>query len=170
MKVNLHGKQVFERFRLYLTQCSHRIVLFSILAWIWRANGVLCFGPSTFVSLAFCLGLAASSLCDFVKLDADNIRRPAVGSVGFWCYVPGNSNSRYAYGSYLDSQLDSKFDMARSLGLTANIIGFCIWLIYLFAGCLRFPPTIFVAAGFLSMCACLFEGMLAWVTRFCVYM
>mmetsp|Transcript_10441 Transcript_10441/g.13817 ORF Transcript_10441/g.13817 Transcript_10441/m.13817 type:complete len:215 (+) Transcript_10441:119-763(+) len=129
------------------------------------ANGIACLGPSTFVSLAFCLGLVATASCSFVRLDDDNFLRVSridgagFGSVGFWCYRQVNSDSRYDYPSLVEDVWDDKFEAARALGMTANCLGFAIWLIYLCAGCMRFPPTVFLAVGCLCFLACLFEGL-----------
>ena len=118
-------------------------------------------GPSTFVSLAFCLGLIASALCDFVRLDEDNRDRKIflIESAGLWCHTSTIDGGRYEYSTIQENQvLDDTFDATRSLSLTANILGFVLWLLFLFAGCLKFPPAVFALASCLAMCATLFEG------------
>mmetsp|Transcript_27063 Transcript_27063/g.56683 ORF Transcript_27063/g.56683 Transcript_27063/m.56683 type:complete len:202 (-) Transcript_27063:224-829(-) len=133
------------------------------------SNGIACLGPSFFASLAFCLGLVASSLCNFVELDDDSALRGSpqfASSVGFWCYEQVGSGSRFEYGSFaFEDRWDDKFEVARSLGLTANIIGFVVWLIYLCAGCVPMPPAIFGSIGCLCWCACMFEGFKFWIFR-----
>ncbi|KAL7576921.1 hypothetical protein ACA910_006679 [Epithemia clementina (nom. ined.)] len=129
------------------------------------ANGILCFGPSLFVSAAFTLSLFSSSLCNFYEVDVSSSNIPIadnVQAIGFWCYEGINGN-RSQYPSNLD--LDSEFETARALGLTANIIGFIVFLVYLFAGCIPFPAKIFVLTGFLCMMACMFEGFKFWLGR-----
>mmetsp|Transcript_22784 Transcript_22784/g.49738 ORF Transcript_22784/g.49738 Transcript_22784/m.49738 type:complete len:223 (-) Transcript_22784:169-837(-) len=131
-------------------------------------NGIACLGPSLFASVAFCLGLVASSLCNFVELDSTNALQVNpiynVRSIGFWCYE-SESGSRYEYNDLYENRWDDKFEVARSLGLTANCIGFVVWLIYLCAGCIKMPSPVFASIGCLCMCACMFEGFKLWIFR-----
>ena len=129
----------------------------------FRANGILCFGPSLFVSAAFCLSLVSTSLCNFLKLDDDNFFRVpraqnvGVRAIGFWCFEDVGGSRREYSGSVMGN-LDDDFDVARGLGFTANIVGFLIWLIYLFASCIPFPPKIFLLTGLFCFITCMFEG------------
>ena len=139
---------------------SHSLLHSSFLSPVSK-NGLACLGPSTFVSLAFCLGLIASALCDFVRLDEDNRDRKIflIESAGLWCHTSTIDGGRYEYSTIQENQvLDDTFDATRSLSLTANILGFVLWLLFLFAGCLKFPPAVFALASCLAMCATLFEG------------
>eukprot|EP00339_Tiarina_fusa_P028471 CAMPEP_0117016610 /NCGR_PEP_ID=MMETSP0472-20121206/13082_1 /TAXON_ID=693140 ORGANISM="Tiarina fusus, Strain LIS" /NCGR_SAMPLE_ID=MMETSP0472 /ASSEMBLY_ACC=CAM_ASM_000603 /LENGTH=130 /DNA_ID=CAMNT_0004720735 /DNA_START=363 /DNA_END=755 /DNA_ORIENTATION=- len=61
--------------------------------------------------------------------------------------------------------LDSELERARRFGLTANVFGFCVWLIYLVAACRQFPPKVFIAAGLFCYIACFFEGFKFWILR-----
>lgn len=126
------------------------------------ANGILCFGPSFFVSAAWILSIASSTLCNFFQLDEDNERSNLFQSIGFWCYEVSGSGTRY---SYKDVDFDDNFQKARAFGTTANVLGFVVWLFYLFAACIRFPPTFFIFAGLLCMFTCLFEGLKFWMNK-----
>jgi hypothetical protein len=126
------------------------------------ASGILCFGPSMMASIAFILSIVANSKCDLVDLDEDNLlrllgigNRPEPDSVGLWCFEATNGN-RYDIS---DLDLGSKFDAARGLGITAVVLGFCIWLAYMFAACVRFPPKIFKLIGGLCILICMFQGL-----------
>ena len=129
-------------------------------------NGFLCFGPSAFISAAFCLSLFSSSLCNFVRLDDDNILRDTdfeFDKIGFWCFETTLNDNRYAMTEL--STLDTNLERARKFGITANVFGFCVWMIYLFASCRRLPPKVFIFAGFLCYLACFFEGFKFWILR-----
>jgi len=112
------------------------------------------------------MGLVASASCNFVKLDDDNILRlGGIDAIGFWCYEQVGSGSRYEYGDFLENRWDDSFEVARSLGLTANCIGFVVWLFYLLAACLPMPSPFFLGVGCLCMCACMFEGFKFWILQ-----
>jgi hypothetical protein len=111
-----------------------------------------------FVSIAYILSIVASSGCYLVDLDEDNdLRsvRPQPDSVGLWCYEATNGD-RYDI-SRLD--VDSKFDAARGLGTTTVVLGFCIWVAYMIAVCVRYPPKIFKLMGGLCILICMFQGL-----------
>lgn len=130
------------------------------------ANGILCCGPSIFVSAAFCLSIVSTSLCNFFELDIDNqFRKTAnVQAIGFWCWEGANGN-RYEYSGVLEAAQDQDFDYARAFGFTANIAGMVIWLIYLFAACIPFPSKVFMCTGMLCHIVCMFEGFKFWLKR-----
>jgi hypothetical protein len=111
-----------------------------------------------FVSIAYILSIVASSGCYLVDLDEDNdLRsvRPQPDSVGLWCYEATNGD-RYDI-SRLD--VDSKFDAARGLGTTTVVLGFCIWVAYMIAVCVRYPPKVFKLMGGLCILICMFQGL-----------
>jgi hypothetical protein len=115
-----------------------------------------------FAFIAFILSIVANSECDLVDLDEDNIlrllgigNRPEPDSVGLWCFEATNGH-RY---DITDSDLGSKVDAARALGTTSLVLGFCIWLVFMFAVCVRFPPKIFKLIGALCILICMFQGL-----------
>jgi hypothetical protein len=139
------------------------------------ASGIFCLGPAIFVSAAWILSLYATSVCDFVKLDEDNVLRDESfnpRAVGMWCYQRDTSEShyenRYTYPSWVEDN-DDELIRARAFSMTANACGFIAWVIYLFAACLQFPPPVFLVAGLACFLACFFEGMKFWLlkTDFC---
>jgi hypothetical protein len=96
-----------------------------------------------------------------VDLDEDSVLRranrlaPEPDSVGLWCYEATNG------GNYDISNLnvDSKYDAARGLGTTTLVLGFCIWISYLVAVCVRLGPGPFRVIGGLCILTCLFQGL-----------
>jgi len=154
--------RIFLSFLLLLRTRS-----FCILSGI-NANGICCFGPGFLVCCAFALSITASGLCNFVRLDDGNfLRLPeenyrGVESVGFWCYEQVGTGIRYSLGSL---PTGSELEKARAFGLTANIIGFVVWIIYLFMGCIPIPPMGIIAVGCLCELVCLFEGLKFWIFK-----
>jgi hypothetical protein len=109
-------------------------------------------------SLALILSLFANSRCYLVDIDEDSflrLVRPEPDSVGLWCFEATNG------GDYdiTNRDLGSKMDAARGLGTTALVLGFCIWIFYLVAVCVRFGPTPFKLIGGLCILTCLFQGL-----------
>ena len=134
----------------------------------FNANGACTFLPGLFVTAAFCLSLSASGLCNFAKLDDDNpftfpkAENAGVHSVGFWCFEQEGTGNRY---SLQNISLSDDLDRARAFGLTANILGFIAWLLYLFMTCVPFPPMVFAGMGFWCELVCLFEGLKFWIFK-----
>lgn len=130
------------------------------------SNSIDCLGPFFFSSLAFGLGLMSLRLCNFVSLNGSPaaIMPPFPTKAGFWCFEgPGKHNE--IKGSPLESHLDDEFKIARSLGLIANIIGFLVCMIYLCAGCIKYPPVVFASTSCMCLLACMFEGFKFWIFR-----
>jgi hypothetical protein len=121
----------------------------------------MCFGPSLFASIAFILSIVTNSQCYLVDLDDDNLLRSLPGiqeidSVGLWCYEATNGNN---YDITDFEFLGSKLEAARGLGTTALFLGCCIWIAYLVAACVPFPPMVFKVMGGLCILTCLFQGL-----------
>uniref|UniRef100_A0A7R9WH88 Uncharacterized protein n=1 Tax=Pseudictyota dubia TaxID=2749911 RepID=A0A7R9WH88_9STRA len=125
------------------------------------ASGLMCLGPSFFVSAAFILSIFANSRCNFYLLGPDNPVRDQTGRVteanliGLWCYqdVRGVNWDLRGY------TFDERYETARALGTSVNAIGFVLWLYYLFAGCKPFPPVAFKVVGFLGVINCMLQGL-----------
>jgi hypothetical protein len=115
-------------------------------------------------SIAFILSIVANSGCYLVDLDEDSLLRDPIfqivlgrepDSVGLWCYETTNGD-RY---DITDLDFGSKVDAARALGTTSLVLGFCIWLSYLIAACVRFDPKVFKLIGGLCILNCMFQGL-----------
>jgi hypothetical protein len=67
------------------------------------------------------MSIIASSLCNYVKLDENNIRRTDgptfVDKIGFWCYEPVFLSGRYDMSGF---DFDDNFKKARAFGTTAK--------------------------------------------------
>jgi hypothetical protein len=135
------------------------IVLLSIMPKI-GASGCLYIGPSLMACIAFVLSITSNSRCKLVSVDPqDNepgfLDFTTPKSVGLWCYEAQNGN----FYDITNVDLDQKFDSARALGTTASCLGFIIWIFYLFAGCMRFGPSIFQLMGFFGILTAMFQGL-----------
>jgi hypothetical protein len=122
------------------------------------ASGILCFGPSTIASIALILSLFANSRCYLVDIDEDSFLRfirPEPDSVGLWCFEATNGDNY----DITNRSLGSKMDAARGLGTTTLVLGFCIWIFYLVAVCVRLGPGPFKMIGGLCILTCLFQGL-----------
>jgi hypothetical protein len=109
-------------------------------------------------SIAFILSLFANSRCYLVDIDENSLlrlMRPQPDSVGLWCYEATNGND---YDS-TNRDFGSKMDAARGLGTTTLVLGFCIWIFYLVASCVRLGPSAFRVIGGLCILTCLFQGL-----------
>jgi hypothetical protein len=131
-----------------------------------NANGPMWFGPGLFSTIAFSLTVAANSGCKFVSVDNDlsqgasypsalMVASIGVKSIGLWCFEDSFGNTY----STNDLEGDSKFEAARGLGTTASVLGFILWVVYLVAGCVRFPPMGFKLAGVSAVLIAMFQGL-----------
>jgi uncharacterized protein YhhL (DUF1145 family) len=126
----------------------------------FRVNGLLSLiGPNLFGTAAFCLSISANSLCQFVQPETEDFLAgfPLVPeSVGLWCYE-ANNGAQYSLRDIAVE--DSKYKAARALGTTANVMGFIIWLVFIFTSCIPVPAPVFYFMSFLCILNCLFQGL-----------
>lgn len=118
----------------------------------------MCFGPSTIASIALILSLFANSRCYLVDIDDNSVLRliqPEPDSLGLWCFEATNGDNY----DITNRNLGSKFDAARGLGTTTLVLGFCIWIFYLVAVCIRFGSGPFRLIGGLCILTCMFQGL-----------
>lgn len=131
----------------------------------YRKSGVFCCGPTLFASAALILSIFANSRCYLLRLTQSNelfVGFPTQPkSIGLWCFE-ANNGVDYNLRSY---NFDSKYEAARALGTTTMCFGWLIWLFYLFAGCVRFPPIAFRIIGFFCICNTLFQGLVFLVKK-----
>jgi hypothetical protein len=114
--------------------------------------------------MALMLSIFANTRCHFVDIkdpqlvfgsNRDFVFPTPPQSVGLWCYESITGNNIDAQ----DIKGDSKYDMARSMGLTVMIFGWFIFVFYAVAGCKRFPPKAFRFIGLSGILNCLFQGL-----------
>ena len=119
-------------------------------------SGRVCLGPSTFASIALILSIFANLRCNLITADVfgGSGYTNAPDSVGLWCYEING-----AYYDARDINVDSKYQAARALGLTTDVLGWIIVIFYLVAGCQPFPPKAFMLVGMLCTLNCLFQGL-----------
>ena len=108
-----------------------------------RANGFLCFGPATFVSVAFILSQFGQQECSFVGLsDAEGqdtrfFVKDNAAYAGIYCWQGVNGGKYY----YPDDQPE-KLQFARQMALATTVMGAAAWLFYLFSSCIKYHPAI----------------------------
>mmetsp|Transcript_31418 Transcript_31418/g.69667 ORF Transcript_31418/g.69667 Transcript_31418/m.69667 type:complete len:186 (+) Transcript_31418:85-642(+) len=120
-------------------------------------SGFCCFGPSFFSSAAFILSIFANARCNLVSISEDNpLDRLSVNNLGLWCYE--ESGSGYLWSTE-NIEGDAKFEASRGLGTATMALGFCVWLFYCFAGCFRFGPRAFQAAGLFCLICCILQSL-----------
>lgn len=105
------------------------------------ASGFLCFGPATFVSVAFILSQFGQQGCSFLgNLNPDKSIFDRVDTspayAGLYCWQ-GVNGGRYLYGVDFDG-----LQFARQTALATTIMGAVVWCFYVFSSCIKFHPAI----------------------------
>mmetsp|Transcript_2371 Transcript_2371/g.5186 ORF Transcript_2371/g.5186 Transcript_2371/m.5186 type:complete len:225 (-) Transcript_2371:1864-2538(-) len=105
------------------------------------ANGFLCFGPATFVSVAFILSQFAQQGCSFVGLpsegqDTNIFDKSTASYAGIYCWQGvGGQKWLYAYAW-------EGLGYARQMALASTVMGAVVWCFFLFSSCMRYHPAI----------------------------
>uniref|UniRef100_A0A6U3WM62 MARVEL domain-containing protein n=1 Tax=Skeletonema marinoi TaxID=267567 RepID=A0A6U3WM62_9STRA len=105
------------------------------------ANGFLCFGPATFVSVAFILSQFAQQGCSFVGLpsegqDTNIFDKSTAAYAGIYCWQGvGGQKWLYAYAW-------EGLGYARQMALASTVMGAVVWCFFLFSSCMRYHPAI----------------------------
>jgi hypothetical protein len=108
------------------------------------ASGFLCFGPASFVSVAFILSQFGQQGCSFLGLpDSEGQDKSIFDRVdtypayaGLYCWQ-GVDGQRWLYGVDYDG-----LKFARQTALATTIMGAVVWCFYVFSSCIKFHPTI----------------------------
>lgn len=87
--------------------------------------------------------------------------------VGFWGFevtVPVNEQVCYGYTitmpwGYVNPYFDTKFNSARALIITANVLGGAAWFTLMFAACCKLDQAKMKCMGVYFSLACLFQGL-----------
>ena len=126
-----------------------------------RANGLLCFGPSTFVSVAFILSMFAQWRCNYVNTGdlstGGFIFNQSVKTVGIHCWqTVGGVN--YKYGSDFDTMNDDVTTI-QNLSIATTTMGGISWLVFFVASCCRFPSALWLLVGLVLAATAVTEGL-----------
>lgn len=145
-----HGCRIESRKNLVhileLTDLSalHLIFFCWLLIMPSLASGFLCFGPATFVSVAFILSQFGQQGCSFLGVpDSEGQDKSIFDRVdtypayaGLYCWQ-GVDGKRWLYGVDYDG-----LQFARQMALATTIMGAVVWCFYVFSSCIKFHPTI----------------------------
>lgn len=131
------------------------------------ANGILCFGPATFVTCAFILSQFAQKGCQFITLnDGDemsdvsggSVRDRVIASAGLHCWRSANGVNFVYNDSYYP--FTSEHETAQRMALATTIMGATAWGAYIFASCVRFPPVVWVFLSLTLAATCVCQGLI----------
>mmetsp|Transcript_34892 Transcript_34892/g.83421 ORF Transcript_34892/g.83421 Transcript_34892/m.83421 type:complete len:196 (+) Transcript_34892:73-660(+) len=126
------------------------------------ANGIACFGPSFFVTVAFILSQSAQRKCNYVSIDGggsnilDGVPR-ALDKAGVYCWQ-GVGGGNYLYGQSALDQFEGT-DATRDLSLATTVMGATAWTVFFLAGCVRFPPAVWMLMSAVLVATTVTEGL-----------
>lgn len=107
-----------------------------------RANGILCFGPATFVSVAFILSQFAQQGCSFIGLPESEGQNTGIfdkstaAYAGIYCWQ-GVTGQKWLYSVDWEG-----LGFAKDMALATTVMGAVVWCFYLFSSCMRYHPAI----------------------------
>jgi hypothetical protein len=107
-----------------------------------RASGFLCFGPATFVSVAFILSQFAQQGCSFIGLpesegqNTDIFNKSSAAYAGIYCWE-GVAGQKWLYANDWEGLYS-----IRKLAIATTVMGAVVWCFYLFSSCVKYQPAI----------------------------
>ncbi|KAL9178519.1 hypothetical protein ACHAXT_001857 [Thalassiosira profunda] len=123
------------------------------------ANGILCFGPSTFVSCAFILSMFAQWQCNYVNvtddLETGGFFSTPVKTLGIHCWQT-EAGVNYKYGSDFD---DTDMSTIQNLSYATIVMGGVAWCVYFLGACCTFPPPVWGLMGLVLAATAVTEGL-----------
>lgn len=153
-------------------KCAYNLLgLFVTAAWICGLYAMAdCDFAERYVTLQD--GLTVEEACDQLQMNGTYstvcqslIEGPVyVGFWGFEVIVPVNTRRCYGYTittpwGYVSPTFDTKFNSARALIITSNILGGAAWLTLMFAACCRMDQAKLKGLACYIFLAMLFQGL-----------
>ena len=109
-----------------------------------RANGIPCFGPSTFVSCAFILSMFAQWGCNYVYHDD-----PQIETAGIHCWqTSAGINIKWTGATSL-----------QKLSYATVVMGGVSWCVFFLGACCTFPPLVWGLTGSVLAATAVTEGL-----------